>query len=696
MPARNPKLPEYPRPVSPICADEIPICDDTIVYCDQSRDFEEDEEQRAAKRRRIESHATAYLRGQPLFILTAQLRGPFDGGWTNPWAREKVNKTKKTGTNQQIPTPPPKPARGKKQNSPVLRGEHVAQAAPDTSIHVTKQTKESSSGRNRSPVTSSVQGGKRTSPHLEKEAEPPKHNKVKNWLRTNAAYKGPEHAQPDLLSSSPSDGKTKKCGHPRRNIERPVQVDADVNIASDQGSISCRMTALRQLEGFKSSFSSPVKPQTRQIAPGARDCHTSPLRPTNQDIHNHYEATKQPWTNEYRAEYAILKSKREAAHRILSAVDVVPPALGLYDNCDKTTASSEHQPQPGRLQLFTIEREKESEPKRNEAPGLNGTSASLPSAQDAAPPNHSERAPHSLTKETAESSTTTDLPSAQGPSPPVLASLPSDLSSHGQMFHEALDRCYSEVVDAVDVERAAAIDVSAAGDTTAHARDVPYQDHIPLTYPPDPVLHSQHQSQNKADSFGTLHSVTDHAFVLSKSMRKAGRGNPKASFPAGIAKARATKNKRRMVSSTENIPSESSRGSIKSVLKVAKPTVANQNRVGDSKTAMPLGLEQQSSADGGQRSAPNDSGSPNGLRTSAPRSILKSFLQSSMRAPLQSSNPGLSSSSRQDAQRQQLLKLVESDADFDLEAAIDDLGSFLGTWDEEKQAFAAAATTTSG
>ncbi|EXJ66012.1 uncharacterized protein A1O5_10989 [Cladophialophora psammophila CBS 110553] len=696
MPARNPRLPEYPRPVSPICADEIPICDDTIVYCDQSRDLEEDEEQRAAKRRRIESHATAYLRGQPLFILTAQLRGPFDDGWTNPWAKEKVNKTKKTGTNQPSPTPPREPARGKKENSPGLRGNHVAQVAPDTSIHVTKQPRERSSGRNQSPVISSLQGEESISPHLGKDAEPPKNNKVENWLRTNAAYKEPEHAQPNLPPSSPSDGKTKKCEYPRPNIELPVQVDAGVNIASNQVVISCRPTALRQSQGFKSSFSSPVKPQTPKVGSGARDYYTSPLSRKDQDIHNHYDATKQPCTNEHRAEYAILKSKREAAHRIPSVVHIVPPALSLHHHCDKTTASGEPQPQSGRLQLFTIERGTESASKRSVAPGLNGSSTSLHSAQDAAPPNHGDIAPHSVMEEKAESSTMADLPSAQGPSPPVLASLPSDLSSHGQMFHKALDRCYSEVVEAMGVERAAAVDVSATGDMTCHAVDGPDQEHILLINPRDPVPHSQHQSQKKADSFGTLHSMTDHAFALTKSMRKAGLGNQKASSPVAITKAGATKNKRRLVSSTEGILSGSSRGSIKSVLKVTKPTVVIQDKMVDSKTAMPLGLEQQSSADGGQRSAPNDSGSPNVLRTSAPRSILKSSLQNSMKAPLQSSNPGLSSSSRQDAQRQQLLKLVESDADFDLDAAIDDLGSFLGTWDQEKEAFATAATTTSG
>ncbi len=36
MPVK-PRIPIYPRPVSPICAEEIPICNNTIVYHDQEK-----------------------------------------------------------------------------------------------------------------------------------------------------------------------------------------------------------------------------------------------------------------------------------------------------------------------------------------------------------------------------------------------------------------------------------------------------------------------------------------------------------------------------------------------------------------------------------------------------------------------------------------------------------------------------------
>lgn len=52
-------------------------------------DDELDEATRAVKRRRIETLGESYLQGQPLFIASASLRGPFDKGWVNPWRKHR-------------------------------------------------------------------------------------------------------------------------------------------------------------------------------------------------------------------------------------------------------------------------------------------------------------------------------------------------------------------------------------------------------------------------------------------------------------------------------------------------------------------------------------------------------------------------------------------------------------------------------
>ncbi|KAF2031968.1 hypothetical protein EK21DRAFT_99292 [Setomelanomma holmii] len=46
-------------------------------------------EEQAAKRQRVEKIAAQYLRGKQPVILSAGLRGPFNNGWKNPWAKAK-------------------------------------------------------------------------------------------------------------------------------------------------------------------------------------------------------------------------------------------------------------------------------------------------------------------------------------------------------------------------------------------------------------------------------------------------------------------------------------------------------------------------------------------------------------------------------------------------------------------------------
>lgn len=81
----RPKTPIYPRPVSPLIAEPVPASADDVYY-DGSSDSCSDGEQHAAKRRRIEKLGEQYLRGDGLFIMTAGLKGPLRG-WVNPWSK---------------------------------------------------------------------------------------------------------------------------------------------------------------------------------------------------------------------------------------------------------------------------------------------------------------------------------------------------------------------------------------------------------------------------------------------------------------------------------------------------------------------------------------------------------------------------------------------------------------------------------
>lgn len=80
----------FPRPVSPITFETCTRPTDDIAYDELlGSDDELDEPGRAAKRRRVERLAESYLRGNQLLILSASLRGPFEGGWKNPWRKER-------------------------------------------------------------------------------------------------------------------------------------------------------------------------------------------------------------------------------------------------------------------------------------------------------------------------------------------------------------------------------------------------------------------------------------------------------------------------------------------------------------------------------------------------------------------------------------------------------------------------------
>ncbi|OQV06915.1 hypothetical protein CLAIMM_11421 [Cladophialophora immunda] len=672
MPARETKVFEYPRPVSPVSADEIPICADTIVYHDQAKGVQMDAEQRAAKRQRIERCATAYLRGEPLSILTAQLRGPFEPGWRNPWAKRTIAKPRNSGTTQEKPT---------------------------RLTRATKQAKDNSAGCNLSPTRRGERQEKSPDALVGKaDGGRSKRNKAEDWLTRNAAHQRPENREQSLLPSSPSERRVKRLEARKRNVDLPVPVDAGNTIASNSASLSCSTPLLEQSHKLKSGLPSHLNSSAPQTAPLARNGHNYSLREKNKDkqvgLTDHYEAAKAFRTNESTAECAILNLKCGAEHHPASDTDPFASQPGDQDDSDILDVIIVLPHSDPTVRPLDRGREQGLEPKEMLPPGFNDTSAILPNPQDASLPDHSGLAAQSLAEETTKSSTTTDLPSAQVPPFPVLASLPSNLSNHSQMFYEAQDRCTAEAADMEDLERPAIVDVAAAGGTKADASAAPDLERLLPMERQEPAQNNRLQSPIHADRIGTPHSPTDHASGVPRSAKEeAGRGKQRAASPVGTTKPGRAKAKRRAVPATEDTPTGPSRGTIKSALKVAKPTVAIQDKMVRSKSAMPDGEQQQPGGDDEHRPAAKDSVSPKLSPASTPKSILKSRLQRSTRAPQHSNNRG-SSSNKQDAQRQRLLELVENH-DFDLDAALDEIISDLGTWDAEKEArFAAAAAAT--
>lgn len=83
------------RPTAPIDYEPPPLAPDDSIY--PGSDEEEPLEEQEAQRRRIQFQAQHYLRGGQLFILSAQLCGPFDGGWVNPWTGKRKRGAQNNG-----------------------------------------------------------------------------------------------------------------------------------------------------------------------------------------------------------------------------------------------------------------------------------------------------------------------------------------------------------------------------------------------------------------------------------------------------------------------------------------------------------------------------------------------------------------------------------------------------------------------
>ncbi|KAF2833172.1 hypothetical protein CC86DRAFT_450955 [Ophiobolus disseminans] len=76
-------------------------------------------EEQEAKRRRIENIATQCLQGRLPVMLSAGLRGPFNDGWKNPWAKSKPKKAKRRSSE-----------RGSNKTSGVVRKDAARRAEP--------------------------------------------------------------------------------------------------------------------------------------------------------------------------------------------------------------------------------------------------------------------------------------------------------------------------------------------------------------------------------------------------------------------------------------------------------------------------------------------------------------------------------------------------------------------------------------
>ena len=84
------------RHTSPVRYESAPLLAEDLVYL-ASEDEEDLADPGNERRKTIESLATQYLQGRGLFIQTASLKGPFESGWKNPWAKKRKRDDQKEG-----------------------------------------------------------------------------------------------------------------------------------------------------------------------------------------------------------------------------------------------------------------------------------------------------------------------------------------------------------------------------------------------------------------------------------------------------------------------------------------------------------------------------------------------------------------------------------------------------------------------
>ena len=681
MPVKS-RAPEYPRPIPPVYADEAPITHDTIVYYDPSDDIVDDERRRAGKRRRIEAHATSYLRGKPLFILSAGLKGPFDDGWRNPWATKRSIEHPTDGTARRLsPRQAPTPTHWTVQPSPRSTEQHGRLVTAEAKIEQTKRESNPfdydegpiSSGANEPrPIDVAVFGSA-----LRKEDD-----KVQDWLKTNEAYETSEDLHHQSSPVSPSRVKSKPRESLKFNTDFPPIKDLAVPVASDDHLPPPHVLFAEPLKQPTKSLLSSVKPRPMSADHRMNDICSSPLQTRSEQIplQKQDQNAHPPCTNSFRAEHAFANSRQGAAQKSTTPVtseysqpdvDVIrqqeavsklsepalkSPSLQVHGQSDLAPdagvppASPQASPyiEP---HLDQAQSERESVVDVDFRSAANQDSASLHTAPEVLPAVQNTRAAISLAREATKSSTMTDLPSAQVPQVPILPSLTSHLSDHDQMLQSLPHHSTKSAVGNNEDNDAASfllVPVVGAGHLDQHRP--PDQDSDSLARPQ--VINEEIARPPPEHAEGGAASALELDPGLIKVIKKSAGASVKLVSAVGLKKMGASSSRRRQAFAGE----DKSSSSIKSALRVAKTAATRLERPLSTKTLLQYAKDQRLLENEMDCSPAGDYMHENVSRGPALRSILKPLPQHSTGVSV--SNAGASSSMKQDAQRPQKLNPV--------------------------------------
>ncbi|RVX75114.1 hypothetical protein B0A52_01391 [Exophiala mesophila] len=629
------RAPEYPRPVPSVSAEEYPICPGTIVYHEASHELDNGVEARAAKRRRIERYAVSYLRGEPLFILTAQLRGPFTGDWQSPWS---------THGNADVVVNPPKPE------------------IPETS----KIVRQRHSPLSHTPLESAQL--------KDKEEVHSSDHKVERWLKTNKAYGQLNHGH-SQSSPTPQTGtvqrRTKKWESPMIDIEFPPVPDEVVNLAQSLPPLPADLPVLED---------DPKVIQTADAQPDQEPVR----RPQTRDS---------LVTDGVRSEFAMLASKRRSLHTIPASSHL--PAFEFRRVTAKEQGDGEAPADADAVKTLP-EPAVEDLPEPTTIVPTDTTKPGEALEERQSPPLINTE--QSLSKASSYNETENQLPSAQVIAPPPQQSTISNLSSHGDMLLELHPS--NAPVDGVLTGESGCANPAEPAKAPGNTRTSNMTSALKADEHPHSVVDGAKEVLVKdldvtpkvdfARQFNTQQMVNSITPFAMSTVKKTSYGAGSKSSPAKTTKSRTSRNKKRAsFALEETVSASSSHASIRMTMKVAKPAKSlNANeKILEDNGAQEISQEGDVDISFSGTRLIRDKG---GEETSS-RGILKASIMSGSLNDIKSSKHTASSSAKQDAQRVNPFSMGEdemelNDDTFDVAAAIDDLGSFLGTWDAEMEA----------
>jgi hypothetical protein len=721
----KPKIPIYPRPVSPLNAEPLRAKPGDI-YLDDSSDSYSDSEQRRAKRRRIEKLGEAYLRGDGLCIMTASLKGPWTG-WVSPWSKQNRKTiapragTLKEATKKEAPENTLRILGRNKNRSPITSASRDISRGPSLHGHMNKKTLKSGEswlktvddrdgqihpGRDDSPTPVRKHGFVRSpndrSSTKKVSLSQSRPQSASTYLGIPAAIlkQAPEDKTlgptTTLSSDIRQDSKPNRAQPPQRDVPAvlprngiPTLQSNGYSVEQVDQQITKLATPNRTLHfDFESKSGSihELPPSTHlpefERRPVA-DSLTSVQKPKEQDTRSY----KSP------CETKMLHNIDFASSTEIPIAPYRSPANGEVES----------QKRVGRSTL------------QCEASSLNGTfdAVSLEKPVEKRSVNPEKMPPPSISTQTSTTTTTNAMPSAQivpvvqAPSAESYPSIPIKMIEHEitpiankGSAHNSTSAKSALPIGNEQQEPLTTIFGNSKKPTingTIPNRTENIQSArsqlgiVPFSTFKSP---SRHSASSEFDITEILAAITPLEF---STVQKVPPEPVNKSTPSTATQVNPQKGKKR--ASFAPVPDEMfsapSQGSIKGSLKVTK-VVDKQAEAGKSLARMSqpslfgkLGLDMETSDEGGTWEAGSLPGVSSLLRGEPHPQV----------APISpgrlgTANTAISTGSaqQQDAQQQNGVRWDdrqngdERQDDFDLANAIDDLGSFLGTWDADKEA----------